>query len=78
MKNKKAKVEKVEVEKVEQKQCKGYHCTTMLPYGDKHILCEQCRGKCADGVKKGTKVVLSVASIVVTVATAGRINPKKG
>ena len=50
----------------------------MLPYDDKHILCKQCRGKCADGVKKGTKVVLNVASIVVTVATSGRINPKKG
>ena len=73
MKNK----EKVKVEKVEQKQCKGYHCTTMLPYGDKHLFCENCRGKYADGVKKSGKIVLSVASFAVTITTAGRFNMKK-
>ena len=68
---------RIKTEKVVQKQCKGFHCTTMLPYGDKHILCEKCRGKCADGIKQGGKVLLGVASVVVAVASAGKINIKK-
>ena len=73
MKNK----EKVKVEIVEQKQCKGYHCTKLLPYGDKHLLCENCRGTYADGIKKGGKIALGVASVAVTIVTAGKVNIKK-
>lgn len=68
---------KIKTEKVEQKQCKGFHCTTMLPYGDKHILCEKCRGKYADGIKQGGKVLLGAISFGVALASAGKINIKK-
>ena len=35
---------KVKTEKVEQKKCKMPGCPTLLPYGDKHLFCENCRG----------------------------------
>jgi len=77
MKNK----EKVKVKKVKQKQCRGYHCNTMLPYGDKHILCENCRGKYADGLITGLKtcgcIALTATTVVVPLITNGKINIKK-
>lgn len=46
-----------------------------------HSCCEACRNQHAQNLKNGFKAVAGVAGtvacIVVTVATAGKINPKK-
>ena len=61
--------------------CKNKKCQKVLPDGYKYNYCEACRNKQAYTVKSTGKKVLAVAvtvaSVTVTVLTAGKINLKK-
>lgn len=60
--------------------CKNKKCLKPLPEGYKHKYCEACRNQQAQKVKNGFKAAASVAGtlacVVVTVVTAGKVKPK--
>lgn len=64
---------------MENKLCKK--CGRPLPEDYKYKICESCAMKYINNLKKGMKVVLSVAGIVgatvISVATKGKINLSK-
>ena len=64
---------------MENKVCKK--CHRDLSDGYKYDKCEACRNKATDDFKKGLKATLgalgAVASVVVLVATKGKIEIKK-
>lgn len=66
---------------MENRVCKNKKCLKPLPYGYKHRYCEACRNRRVQNVKIGIKAAAGVAGtaacLVVTIATAGKINPKK-
>lgn len=64
-------------EETQKKKCKMLRCKTLLPIDDKHVFCEKCRGKIANGAKTGGKVAFAGLSIAVTIVTAGKINLNK-
>lgn len=59
-------------------ECKK--CKRPLPQGSKVKLCENCRGKRAQGIKDASKAILAVGGTVVSLAlvvvSKGRIDPK--
>ncbi|KUO78066.1 MAG: hypothetical protein APF81_25710 [Desulfosporosinus sp. BRH_c37] len=59
-------------------ECKK--CKRPLPEGSKEKLCENCRGKRAQGIKDVGKAVLAVCgtvlSLALVVVTKGKIDPK--
>lgn len=62
---------------MEQRKCKNKKCGRVLPEGYKHKYCENCRNAQADATKKGIMGTLGViATIVLTVATAGKFKSK--
>lgn len=66
---------------METKYCKNKKCKRPLPEGYKHKYCENCRSKQAEDVKKGGVGLLGVlglvGTVVLTVATKGKFNPKE-
>lgn len=66
---------------MEIKVCKNKKCLKPLPEGYTHKYCEACRNQQAQKVKNGFKaaagIVGTVACVAVTIATAGKVNPKK-
>ena len=62
---------------MEQKVCKNKKCQKPLPVGYKHKYCESCRNGQVKQVKKVGEAALSLAVVVVTVATKGKVNLKK-
>lgn len=62
---------------MEQKICKNKKCQRPLPVGYKHKYCENCRNEQVKQVKKVGEAALSLAVVVVTVATKGKVNLKK-
>ena len=65
---------------MENRVCKNKKCLKPLPEGYKHKYCEACRNQQAQKVKHGFKAAASVAGtvacVVVTVVTAGKVKPK--
>ena len=65
---------------MENRVCKNKKCLKPLPEGNKHKYCEACRNQQAQKVKNGFKAAASVAGtvacVVVTVVTAGKVKPK--
>ena len=65
---------------MENRVCKNKKCLKTLPEGYKHKYCEACRNQQAQKVKNGFKAAASVAGtvacVVVTVVTAGKVKPK--
>ena len=65
---------------MENRVCKNKKCLKPLPEGYKHKYCEACRNQQAQKVKNGFKAAASVAGtvawVVVTVVTAGKVKPK--
>ena len=65
---------------MENRVCKNKKCLKPLPEGYKHKYCEACRNQQAQKVKNGFKaaasVAVTVACVVVTVVTAGKVKPK--
>lgn len=65
---------------MENRVCKNKKCLKSLPEGYKHKYCEACRNQQAQKVKNGFKAAASVAGtvacVVVTVVTAGKVKPK--
>ena len=65
---------------MENRVCKNKKCLKPLPEGYKHKYCEACRNQQAQKVKNGFKaaagVAGTVAGVVVTVVTAGKVKPK--
>lgn len=65
---------------MENRVCKNKKCLKPLPEGYKHKYCEACRNQQAQKVKNGFKTAASVAGtvacVVVTVVTAGKVKPK--
>ena len=65
---------------MENRVCKNKKCLKPLPEGYKHKYCEACRNQQAQKVKNGFKAAASVAGtvacVVVTVFTAGKVKPK--
>lgn len=61
--------------------CKNKKCMKPLPEGYKRKYCEACRNKHAEAAKNALKGVVATAgaalSVVVVVATKGKINPKE-
>ena len=61
--------------------CKNKKCMKPLPEGYKHKYCEACRNNHAEAAKNALKGVVATAgtalSVVVVVATKGKINPKE-
>lgn len=62
---------------MEQKVCKNKKCQKPLPVGYKHKYCESCRNGQVKQVKKVGEAALSLAVVVVTVATKGKVKLKK-
>ena len=64
---------------MENRVCKNKKCLKLLPEGYKHKYCEACRNQQAQKVKNGFKAAASVAGtvacVVVTVVTAGKVKP---
>ena len=82
MKNKeKTIIENAEIldeENIEKKKkCKMPRCETMLPVTDKHLFCENCRGKIATKARQGGVAALGIGSVIVSIATLGKVNIKK-
>ena len=65
---------------MENRVCKNKKCLKPLPEGYKHKYCEAFRNQQAQKVKNGFKAAASVAGtvacVVVTVVTAGKVKPK--
>ena len=65
---------------MENRVCKNKKCLKPLPEGYKHKYCEACRNQQAKKEKNGFKAAASVAGtvacVVVTVVTAGKVKPK--
>ena len=65
---------------MENRVCKNKKCLKPLPEWYKHKYCEACRNQQAQKVKNGFKAAASVAGtvacVVVTVVTAGKVKPK--
>lgn len=65
---------------MENRVCKNKKCLKPLPEGYKHKYCEACRNQQAQKVKNEFKAAASVAGtvacVVVTVVTAGKVKPK--
>ena len=65
---------------MENRVCKNKKCLKPLPEGYKHKYCEACRNQQAQKVNNGFKAAASVAGtvacVVVTVVTAGKVKPK--
>lgn len=58
--------------------CKNKKCQRPLPEGYKHKYCENCRNKQVNRIKDaGKAVAVFVGGTALTIATKGRINPKK-
>lgn len=64
-----------------EKKCKNKKCQRPLPEGYKHKYCENCRNEHVKRIKDTGKaalgVVVLVGSTALTIATKGKINPKK-
>ena len=58
------------------KKCKNKECQKIMPEGCKYKYCEACRGKRAEGVMSGLKVVGICGSIILCVATKGHVSKK--
>lgn len=68
-------------EVIEIKYCKNKKCHKPLPAGYPHTYCEACRNKHAQAAKNVGKGILAgagaVASVAITIVTAGKVNLKK-
>lgn len=66
---------------MEVKKCINKKCQRPLPEGYKHKYCENCRNERVNSIKNTGKAVASFAVLVggtaITIATKGKINPKK-
>jgi len=64
-----------------EKKCKNKKCQRPLSEGYKHKYCENCRNEYVKRIKNTGKAALSVmvfvGGSVLTIATKGKINPKK-
>ena len=57
--------------------CKNKECHRPLPDDYKHKYCENCRNKKAQQLKNLGKGVLSLAALIITVASKGNVKIKK-
>lgn len=64
-----------------EKKCKNKKCQRSLPEGYKHKCCENCRNEQVKQIKDAGKTALGVAVLIggtaISIATMGKINPKK-
>lgn len=64
-----------------ERKCKNNKCQRHLPDGYKHRYCESCRNEQVKLIKETLKATLGVVALVgstaLTIATKGKINPKK-
>ena len=64
-----------------EKKCKNKKCQRPLPEGYKHKYCENCRNEQVKRIKDTGKAALGLVVLVggpaLSIATKGKINPKK-